>query len=306
MLALPLIPARAEPAQGEDVIAKYEGTGTTSIRGYPAMTVKLELVGSGKRASLTIPNDEDKGAKGQKPAAPMPRKELADAVKKLTVGEIVKAGVAMSKDLGPTLTSIDAYEAKPGEATPNGYVFEKTFEKPTGKLTNTSVRLSKFGAEYTFSVPTKKGEKPGEIVEDPDIMAALGKLTEGSSVWVKAAGSKLVIIEPYNDPQNGKLGKVGTTEVEGSKVPSAEIEVEGGKTITVLVPGVQKGKMFVVDISVAGELRKLKAGAAVQFWSHEDGDKIWLRDIGPAPKVAAEPAPAPEKKTTKKKDKPAA
>ena len=213
----------------------------------------------------------------------------------------------MSKELGPTLTSITPYDAKPGEASVNGYVFQKTFEKPSGKSQNTSVSLTKFGKEYRFSVPMKKGEK-GELAEDPDILAAIGKLQEGNSVWVKTAGSKLVIIEPYNDPLLGKLDKLSTTEVNGVKIPSADIQTDDGKTITVLVPGTRRGKMFVVDSAVSAELHKIKPSSAVQFWSHDDGENhVWLREISLAPKASDTPPPAaPTKKETPNKKKPAA
>ncbi|HZK81089.1 MAG TPA: hypothetical protein VFC46_08485, partial [Humisphaera sp.] len=232
----------ASSVRADDVIAQYEGSGPGNAGGHSVTMVGLKLIAGKKNVSVAIPNDEPKKGETAKP-----KKELDDAVKKLTKGQYVKAGVAIST-LGPTLVSIEAYDAKPGEDTENGYVFSKTFEKAGGK----TVIFTKFGQEYSFAVPMVKGQKGMEL--DPEIAAAVDKLTEGSSYWVQKVGNKLSAIEPYTDPQVGKLLKVKDKDPEGKKVLEADIEMDGGKTITVKVPSKTVGKATILDSIVSSEL----------------------------------------------------
>ena len=55
--------------------------------------------------------------------------------------------------------------------------------------------------------------------QDPDVVAAIGKLQSGNSVWIQQQGkSVLTVIELLGvDPQIGKLGKLGETEIDGHK-----------------------------------------------------------------------------------------
>jgi hypothetical protein len=149
------------------------------------------------------------------------------------------------------------------------------------------VVLTKYGVERTLTVAMHKGEKGQEA--DPDLVAAIGKLQEGAPVWIQAQGKTLNIIEPYVEPQSGKISKFGDTEVDGHKVKSADIETDGGKTVTVLVPGKAAGKAFVPDATVMAEYGKVKAGNEVEFRVHEDGDKLWLREISAVKTPAKKP-----------------
>jgi hypothetical protein len=280
----------AAPAWAEDVIAQFEGSGPGNAGGHMVTMVGLKILVNKKTMAFAIPNDEPKKGETAKP-----KKELDDAVKKLTKGQYVKAGVATSS-LGPTLVSIEAYDAKPGEDTENGYVFSKTFEKAGGK----TVIFTKFGQEYSFVVPTRKGEK-GVMELDPDIAAAVDKLTEGSSYWVQKVGNKLSAVEPYTDPQVGKLIKIKDTEVDGHKVPSADVETDGGKTVTLLVPVKAVGKSFVTDTVVNSELHRVHLNTMVEFRTHEDGGNTWLREIMTAPKTTEKkPADAAKPEAAKK------
>ena len=126
---------------------------------------------------------------------------------------------------------------KPGEGTAHGYVFSKTFDK-TGKVPTTLVVLTKLGVEYQFTIAMKKGEERGTTGAGSGCCCSLsGNCSKGNSVWVQTVSpqSKVITaIEPYVDPQIGKfVGKPGdTTEIDGHKVPSADVEIDGGKKVT--------------------------------------------------------------------------
>ncbi|HWE04362.1 MAG TPA: hypothetical protein VG326_18300 [Tepidisphaeraceae bacterium] len=296
MTCVSLMAAPPPPERGADVVAQYVGSRPNqTVKGHSGITVVgLKIIHSATTSEIkgvAIPNDEPKKGETAKP-----KKEVDDAVKKLKEGEYVKAGYGEST-LGPTLYSIEPYDLKPGEDTKNGYVFSKTFEKGAGK----TVIFTKFGVEYPFAVPTRRGEK-GVMELDPDIAAAVDKLTEGSSYWVQTGpGKKLVAIEPYTDPQIGKLLKLKEKDPEGHRTLEADIEMDGGKTITVKVPSKTVGTATVFDTVVSGELRSMHANSMVEFRTHDDGGNTLLREIQAAPKnVDKKPAEAAKPDATKK------
>ena len=89
-------------ARAEDLILRYLGTTEGTANGQKVTRVRLASLERGEVAVVTIPNDESK-IKGKEPE---PRKELMDAIKKLSEKDIVKADIAMGS-LGATLTSIE-------------------------------------------------------------------------------------------------------------------------------------------------------------------------------------------------------
>ncbi|HZL35012.1 MAG TPA: hypothetical protein VFC78_06865 [Tepidisphaeraceae bacterium] len=280
------------PARGlaEDVVARYAGTAQGNSHGHAVMMLRVTTMG-GSVVSVPIPNGD------AKKATPTPSKDVMDMLKAMKRGTLVKISVEKDEKLGMQLQSVDEYKPQPGEDTPNGYVFSKTIDKPAGKTTNTIVVLTKFGQPFPFTVPLKKGDG-GVMAPDPELMDTITKLQADSPVWAQHKGNQLLAIEPYTEPQLGKVTKMGETEVDGHKVRSAEVD-QDGKVTTLLVPGKALGKRWVPDSLVLAQLAHVRAGAMVAFRTREDGDKVWLREIGPAPKVApsadATDTPAPKK-----------
>lgn len=281
-------------AGAEDIVVRYRGTSKGTAHGHPVTMLDIASL-DGASTAVAIPNDEGK--------TPQPRKELMTVVGKLQPNAIVKVGIEPSS-LGPTLTSIEPYDAKPGEDTPHGYVFEKTYEKP-GKTPVTTIFLTKFGKEYPFTVSTRRNPDTKQMEQDPEVMDAVAKLQEGNSVWISALGSKLVAIMPYTEPSIGKIVKIGDTEIDGHKVPSADIETDNNKTVTVVVPVKPVGKNVVPDATVNGQLHKFRPQAEVAYRVREDAktkDLLWLMEISAAPKNSEKPASkVPEKDSPKKK-----
>jgi hypothetical protein len=278
-------------ARAEDVIARFMGTAPGVANTHPVTMVGVTLMSTGKNITIPIPNEPN----NKKGSALAPQKNLDEAIKKLTVGQIVKVSVDATKDYGQALTAIAPYNPKPGEDTPNGYVFSKTVDKIVGKNTLTTVVLTKFGVEHSFTIAMRRDDK-GESEQDPDVVEVFSKLTADSPVWVQTVGKSVVAIEPYTEPKTGKLGKSSDVDVDGHKVRSAEIATDDGRTVTVMVPGKESGKTFVSDTLVMGQLAKVKPGSQVTFRVREDGDKMWLREI-----LAVKPEPKKPTETTMKK-----
>jgi hypothetical protein len=98
----------------------------------------------------------------------------------------------------------------------------------------------------------------------------------------------LVNLERYAPPQTGKFVKLSEEDVaDGQKGSAVKIE-QDGKTVKALVPGRLVNKKWVSDPKVMGAARKLKADAEVVYRARKDGDKLWLKEIEPAPKAPKE------------------
>jgi hypothetical protein len=281
------LPAFAQDKQDEGIL-RYRGMTQGAINGHRYIIVQAEVPG-GRAVQLAIPNaDENRNA-----ANPIP--ELRDTFKSLKPGDLIRVTLQASSPM-PLVRVVEPYEARPGEETPNGFVFKSSYEQPAGKLKTTMVELTKLGQQITVAVPTRRNEK-GEMESDPDILAAVGLLKEGDAVWAQINGKTLVAIDLYKDPETGKLLKLGETDIDGHKVRSAEVD-QNGKSITLLVPTRQSGRNFTPDVNVLRELQRLRPSTMVEFRTHEDGDKLWLREIQPAPKAPIDP-----KKRTEMMDK---
>jgi hypothetical protein len=136
------------------------------------------------------------------------------------------------------------------------------------------------------------------MVTDPELLAAVGKFKKGDIVEAEVQtrpGKPPVVqsIDPYKPAQEATMGKMTEAEIrEGVKGPAVEVD-QGGKTVTLLIPGKLAGQKWVPDQKVAGMTRGLKPGAAVMVKSREADGKTYLKEIKPAPKApVAGKAPA--------------
>jgi hypothetical protein len=92
-------------------------------------------------------------------------------------------------------------------------------------------------------------------------------------------------IDPYKPAQEAKMGKMTEAEVaEGVKGPAVELD-EGGKPVTLLIPGKMAGQKWVPDLKLAGLAKGFKPGTAVVVKSREAGGKMYLKEIKAAPKA---------------------
>jgi hypothetical protein len=208
-----------------------------------------------------------------------------DNINALHKGDAIKIEFDDSKP-APFVTYVKKYDLKPGEENPKTYVFEITMEKGEGRQAYNAVVLSKFDQMTTCAIPQKKG-KEGQPEPDPEMMAMVSKLNRGDLVEAEMRESRpvptLVHIDRYAPPQTGKFVKLGEEEVDGQKTPAVELEREG-KTVKALVAGKLVSKKWVPDAKVMAAARKLKPDAEVVYRAREDGGKVWLKEIEPAPK----------------------
>ncbi|MDB5175012.1 MAG: hypothetical protein JWN51_3785, partial [Phycisphaerales bacterium] len=170
------------PALGkeEEIVAKFGGMSKGMAGGHQAYTVTA-LALNGKQVALVVPNTDDK--------KPVPKEEIYGVAKGLKAGDWIKVSF---ESMPPVLMikSLEMYTLKPGEDTPNGYVFRNATDKEVGKNKSTFVNVTKFGQEITFPVATRKSEK-GATEPEPELQAAANGFKEGDSVWVQLQGKTL-------------------------------------------------------------------------------------------------------------------
>jgi hypothetical protein len=251
-------------------------------QGKQVLVIAVEPVAGGRATELVVKNHDMNKAEYN----PVVNTDNLNALHK---GDAIKIELDDSKPK-PFVTYLKKYDLKPGEENPKTYVFEITMEKGEGRQTYNAVVLSKFDQLTTCAVPQKKG-KEGQPEPDPEIMSLVSKLNRGDLVEVEMREARpvptLVHIDRFAPPRTGKFVKLGEEEVDGQKAPAVEIEREG-KTVKALVAGKQVNKKWVPDGKVLAAARKLKPEAEVVYRAREDGDKVWLKEIEPAPKQQAE------------------
>ena len=283
--------AWAQEKQTDEGVLRFLSMNSGVTNGRRHMIVRAEIPGGGA-VQVAVPNQDE-----NRPALD-PRKELMDTLKSLKAGDLIKVKLEPAGQMR-FIQTVEPYEMKPGEDTPNGYVFESSYDQTNGRNKFPVVELSKFGRRIVLTIATKKNEK-GETEPDPDIVAAVNLLQPGDSVWAQSNGKALTAIDHYKDPTQGKLLKLGETEVDGHKIKSADVD-QDGKTVTLLVPGKTTGKNWVPDATVLRELQRIRPNTVVAYRVREDGDHLWLREIMPAPKPP--PAAGDQKKNAMMKDK---
>jgi hypothetical protein len=107
-----------------------------------------------------------------------------------------------------------------------------------------------------------------------------------ATVSQKGGGTFVTRIAEFQPPKSGTFGKVVDADVDGNKGQAVELEHEGQK-LTLAIPGKLSGTRWVTDADLLADAKRLKAGAPVVFKTREDGDKSYVRQIGPAPKESA-------------------
>ncbi|HWE96308.1 MAG TPA: hypothetical protein VG269_20260 [Tepidisphaeraceae bacterium] len=266
----------ASPAlAGEEQVLRFKSSTRGKIAAQDHLLVIAEAPKGGKPTRLVVPN------KTADRFDPDPQQ--ANVVKALKPGDLIQVS-GDAADGSFTLTSIAPYAFKPGEQTPNGYVFVEV-QPAKAAADHPVVVLSKFGEKNNFLLAADKDGK-----SDPLIESALNTLKAGNSVWADVApGSPpaLVAILPWSEPMGGKLLKVESANVNGQKGNAVQIEA-GGKTIVALVPGKMQDDKWVTDARVLAAARKLKVGSPVFVRTQEDGDRLWLRAIEPEPRPVAQ------------------
>jgi hypothetical protein len=279
-------PAAAQEKKKIHAVVRYvahQEDGRYRYQGKPLMVLAVESL-DGRQAELLVPNrDMSKNDR----IDPLPR--VLDTVRALKKGDPIRIELDDSKPR-PFVVDVKPYKLKPGETDPKAYVFENSYRKEEGRSSYTAVVLSRFDEHTTYAVQQKR-DKDGDMSSDPAIIELLPKLKTGDVVEaeIKPGPTPLLTsLERYAMPQNGKFVKLTEQDVEGQKAPAVELEREG-KPVTAVVVGKLQGKRWVPDQRVLAAAKRLKPDAEVVFRARDDGGKLWLKEIEPAPKAAEEP-----------------
>lgn len=289
LLALAAGPALANEAPTRTQVVRYVGTKKGRVMGKEVMLLVVALPGGNRTGELYVPNNDWKSSKYD------PLKEVATAVEALEKGDYVELEIEDSQ--GNPVKSVMKYEPKPGEESPTGYIYLGAEDEQKGKTPLKKVTLKKWGQEAAVMLPTVKGED-GTSGPDPKLLAVVDALTEGDVVDAEIKTGRpatLLSIEPYKEPQTGTFTKLVDADVDGQKASAAELEA-GGSKVTAVLPGKLVGKKWVTDGKVLAAVRKIKAGSDVEFRTRNEGDKVWLKSIRPASKMAGADSEKDEKK----------
>lgn len=271
-------------AKAEDkiVVAKIVDGKTEMFDGKPHVVIIVQSV-DGKKMTFGIKNVDD-----QKYTA-NPDPDILSAVKQAGPGGIVKISY-YANGSGPTMANnIEPYNLQPGEEQANGFVFQETYDHREQNADYTYVDVKRFEQLFTFMIPNMK-DASGDMVPQPDLMAAFGKFKQGDVVLLDVMQGRpkpiVTNVEAYTAPQTGTLKGTKTAELQGNKTTEADIDVSG-TPVTAMVPGHLDGKHWTVDGKVLAELRRIRPNTPVTFRAAagDDGTML-LRDIELAPKPA--------------------
>jgi len=251
-------------AADEPQVYRYKENKKVRVQGEEHVVLLVEAPRGGHPGRLVVPNEDGK-----------PKKDLMSAVDGLSAGSLIQATTQNEKG-APMLQTVASYSTKPGEDTPNGYVFIESKPAKEGSK-DQAVVLSKLGEKTTVAVPGDADASVTDVVQ---------KLKKQDPVWVDLSPGRqptLLAILPYEEPKTGKLLKVAPADVEGHKGFEAQID-DNGKITHALIPGKMHNKVWVTDQRVLSSARRLRAGSEIRYRVQEVSGTTWLREIQPPPK----------------------
>jgi hypothetical protein len=257
----------------QDKILQFTSAMKKPIKGQEHL-ILLANRPHGRVTRLVVANSDPAG-----PFAPVV--DQAQLISSLKPGDLIEASWDSVGTLN-TISAIARYTPRPGELTPNGYVFVKAESKD--ESSSLAVVLNKLGEVTNATAPAEKDAK-GDTHRDPLIDATVAALHEGDSVWVDLpTGSPptLLAILPYADPTAGKLVKIDTTEANGNRASTVEIDTNGAG-ISAVIPGKLVSGKWIPNIRIASAAHRCRPGEQIFYRVQQDGTTTWLRDIQPQP-----------------------
>jgi hypothetical protein len=185
-----------------------------------------------------------------------------------------------------TVSTIAPYTLRDGEDRPNIFLFVEAQSTSLGNDPVLALKLYKVGKFAAVRLPNIKANTPASE-PDPKLAEAVTHLKPGEMVEVETTGLPgvpvLKKISAFPSTQTGTLVKTAVEEVDGAKVPAAQITSEG-EDKTFLLPGKPVGKdRWAPDSQIDRALKACKPGTPVTFRAYQQGDHLWLREILPTP-----------------------
>jgi hypothetical protein len=285
------------------VVIKFLGSQKVRVQGKEVLVVSGVTAMGGKQVTLPIPNKEkDKYT---------PNERMEEVAKQLKPGDYAVTETKTEEYNKVWLSKFEPYKATAGEEQQNNFIFQDTYPQKDGDKEVQVVALYKFGNYVDTVLPTRKDESSKQMVTDPDMLATVGKFKKGDIVEAEIRPGKPPVvqsIDPYKPAEEAKMGKMTEADVaEGVKGPAVELD-QGGKPVTLLIPGKMAGQKWVPDLKLAGLAKGFKPGAAILVKSREAGGKMYLKEIKAAPKApvaAKEKEPVASKPPVRGKTPPA-
>jgi hypothetical protein len=270
---------KEEQLPSPPVVIKYLGSQKIRHQGKEVLMVSGQTAMGGKQVTLPIPNrDKDKYS---------PEERMEEATKQLKPGDYALTETK-TNEYKVWLSKFEAYKLTAGEDQPNAFVFQDSYPQKNGDKEVQIVALYKFGNYVDTILPSRRDETSKQMVTDPDMLATIGTLKKGDIVEAEIrSGNPPVVqsLDRYKPAIEAKMAKMTEADVqEGVKGPAVELD-QGGKSLTVLIPGKMAGQKWVPDAKLAGQVKGTRPGTAVLVKTRDLGGKTFLKEIKPAPKA---------------------
>jgi hypothetical protein len=210
---------------------------------------------------------------------------------KLTPGKLYE--IKMDKSADPKVANPPQiheqpkeYPMKPGEDLPGVYFFQSVVSEEVGGQKRTGLEVSKFGQTTKVWLPNIKDENH-QSIPDPRMLEKANGLKKDDAVKIDIASGAVPTVKsfaPFAAPREGEFVEATTVKVGDQDLVAATIKA-GSETITAAVAAGKAGS----DAKLTALVKHLKAGQAVLFSVHKEGEQAWLDDIKAAEKKT-EPA----------------
>ena len=276
---------------------------------------------SGQKRTFAVENQRPQNPKDLPKYDPNPRvKEEIDKVKpgeylkvepkgaRMGMGNYgsapVSGGYGRSGNAAPPTEWIDkaeGYKMSEHEEEPGTFVFDGAFlddlESDGQKVEVYSIELIKLGRVFKCLAPMINDGK--KMVPDPAIVAIgdammkkeKGKEKKAAKAVIEATispqGTYLFVtsLDEYQAPRTANFNKLVDADMDGNKGQAIEVD-EGGKSVTLLLPGKLVGKKWVTDSSMLSLAKKTKPGTPIIFKTRDTENKSIVRALELGPKEA--------------------
>ncbi|QOV90139.1 hypothetical protein [Humisphaera borealis] len=311
------------PKKPDPLVIKLESAQKGKHMGEDVLLVTGTEPLSGQKRVFAVENERPQNPKDPPKYAPNPRiKENLDKVKPgeflkvepkapsgrwggATYGNTSSSGGYGRNNNAPApvewLDKAEGYLISEHETEPGTFVFDGAFLDDLAvdgqKIEVYSIELIKLGRVFKCLAPMINDGK--KMVPDPAIMAIgdelmkkeKGKEKKASKAVIEATinpqGDYLFVtsLDAYQAPRTGILNKLVDADIDGNKGQAIEVD-EGGKTLTLVLPGKLVGKKWTTDFGMLAFAKKAKPGTPIVFKTRDTETKSYLRALELAPKEA--------------------
>lgn len=299
------------PKKPDPLVLKLESAQKGKSMGEEVLLVSGVEPLSGLKKTFAVENQAPQNPRDPRKYDPSPR--VKEEVDKVKPGEYIKivpkaprngnyGGGNYGRNTTGQVEWIDEaepYTVTEHETEPGTFLFDGAFlddlEEGGQKIEVYSIELVKLGRVFKCLAPMVPDGK--KMVPDPAVVA-LGDALMVKYKALDRKAPKMVIeatispqgnflfvtaIDEYQAPRTANFVKLTDADVNGNKGQAVELD-EGGKTVTLLLPGKMSGKKWVTDFAMLSFAKKAKPGAQVVFKTRDVEQKSFVRSLAAAPK----------------------